>query len=99
MSTATEQGRVYTRANDFGDFLAVVGGGKAIEIDAEMFRYFENILPVKGICEVLTIRGVTRFVDFLQAEGDEPLTAFWQQGEGGGARYFAQQTHIMNPEA
>jgi hypothetical protein len=99
MSSPAAETKVYTYADDFRAFLAVEGSGDVIEIDAEMYRYYENILPVKGICEMVTIRGVRRFVDYLQAEGDEPLTAFWPQGEGEGARFFCQQTNIMNPEA
>ncbi len=99
MSAPATDARVYTHAEDFRAFVADIDGGEVLEIDGEMFRYFENILPVKGICEVLTIRGVTRFVDYLQGEGDELLTAFWQQGHGDGARYFAQLTNIRNPEA
>ncbi|HEY0174450.1 MAG TPA: hypothetical protein VGB98_25765 [Pyrinomonadaceae bacterium] len=98
MSAAAET-KVYTYEHDFRAFVAAVEGGDVLEIDAEMFRYQENILPVKGICEVVTIRGVTRYVDFLQGEGDELLTAFWQEGHGDAARYFAQLTHIWNPEA
>lgn len=99
MSTAAEPAAVYRYAEMFAAFVAVMRSGEVIEIDAEMFDYWLNVLPPKGMYEQVTIKGVSRRADFLQAEGWEELTAFWTEGRGEGARYFCQRTDIMNPDA
>lgn len=99
MSTATATRTVYSYAGMFAAFVAVMRSGEVIEIDAEMFDYFLNVLPPKGMYVAVTIQGVRRSVDFLQAEGYEELTAFWREGRGESARYFCQRTDIMNPDA
>lgn len=97
-ATSTEQ-TVYRRADMFAAFVAVMRSGDVIEIDAEMFRFWLNVLPTKGEHMTVKVGGVSRRVDFLQAEGAEELRAFWIEGSGEGARYFCQRTDIMNPYA
>lgn len=97
MSTATQPTNptVYTYDNDFSAFVAVKRSGEIIEIDEEMFDYWLNVLPPKGMRVEVVIKGVPRRVSFLQAEGFEECTAYWREG----ARFFAQHTDIMNPYA
>lgn len=99
MSAPATSATVYLRADMFPQFVAAMHTGEVVEMDDEMYRYWLNVLPVKGMNEVVTIRGVQRFANFLQAEGYEELTAFWTEGTGAARRYFCQRTDIMNPDA
>ena len=99
MSTAAEIAVVYRREDMFQEFVAAMHTGEVVEMDAEMYDYWLNVLPVKGMRTRVTIKGVERRADFLQGEGYEELTAFWREGSGGAARYFCQRTNIMNPYA
>lgn len=97
--SVTQAATVYRYADMFAAFVAVMRSGEVIEIDAEMYDYWLNVLPIKGMNQVVTIRGTSRRAEFLQAEGYEELTAFWSEGTGAARRYFCQRTDIMNPDA
>lgn len=79
-------------------FIHAMHSGAIVEIDEEMWTYWLNVLPPKFFRETLSVGGVSRGVDFCQAEGYAPVVAFWRE-RGAQTRYFCQQTDIMNPDA
>jgi len=98
-----------TYDTDFAAFLTARDAGGIVEVDAEMFYYWLEVLP-PVVSDPLEqngeqikwsgLGGTWRRKDgsdqkfsFAFAEGREELTVFWVKG----GEYFAQRTGIINP--
>lgn len=75
---------VYTK-DTWDNLIKAMESGEQFECDKGVYCYFLEVLPP------VFMRGST----FGFAEGAEPVTKFWQEGD----RYFGQRTKQMNPYA
>jgi len=109
----TEPAKVFTYEHDFPAFIQARDEGGVVEIDAEMFDYWLEVLPpvggnVEQNGESIRMTGMggqwvrrdgsRQYFSFLFAEGWEPMTAFWITKWHGQLCYFCQLTHIINPQ-
>lgn len=88
--------RVYTRENDFEDFVAAVKRGQRCRIDVGIFDYFLGVIP--PVLTVTLCDGSTRRVIFGFAEVAETIRVFWSEGRGRAIAYFAQNTNRIAGE-
>ena len=84
--------QVYTRDN-WTQTIEAMHSGEPIEVDEEIFDYFLEVLPPVYMGRNMEIGGKRRRVAYGFAEGYEPVTAFWSEGE----RFYCQRTAEMNP--
>jgi len=79
---------VETYEHDLAAFLAARDAGERVEIDREMFEYWLDVLPPVFMYRPVELpdgKIVNALCGF--AEGDEPVTVFWREGD----RYFAER--------
>lgn len=63
-------------------FCAARDKRNVIEITVDMFNYWRDVLPPREMnCEVLLPFGKHQMVSFTTGEGEDPSTAFWQDGD------------------
>jgi hypothetical protein len=63
--------------------------GRKLEISVELFWYYLEVLPPVHMAYNATLSdGSTKRAEYGFAEGYEPVTAFWREGE----RCYAQLT-------
>ena len=75
-----------------GAFLQAMHSGEPFECDDEMYYYWLEVLPPRYLKNPVTLpNGSQVRCNFGFAEGEELITAFWQDGE----RYFGCRTNIM----
>lgn len=85
---------------DYGQMFANLDAGHVVEISAETFDYFLEVLPPCWMNKIVDLPGYgPRLCSFGQAEGYEPVNAFWSDRQTGTRRYFAMRTAQMNPNA
>ena len=99
---ATKEGKVYTKANDWPEFIQAMHSGDTLEVDSEIFDYFLEVLP--PIFMGRTINGQRYSFGF--AEGAETVVGFQKVKSlfdkvhpPDGLRYFCRDLGIMNPNA
>ena len=105
METTTEVQSSYVFTMDtIRQFCEARDTGRRVEVDAELWYYFLEVLPPVHMGYRATVRNAAGDGDisiqasFGFAEGCEPVTAFWQ-GHGTmleGGRFFCQRTKEMN---
>ena len=91
---ATQQARVYTKANDWEDFIQVMHSGETLEVDEGIFYYFLEVLPPVWMYQI--IKGQKYRFGF--AEGEENIVGFWSVKSltANGLLYFCRDTGILN---
>ena len=96
----TKSARVYTKANDWPEFIQAMHSGDTLEVDHEIFYYFLEVLP--PIFMSKTVKG--QFYSFGFAEGEETIVGFYKVKSlfdkvhpPEGMRYFCRDLGIMNP--
>lgn len=90
---------VYQRAcspEQWQEFLTVMKSGQPVEIDADMFYYWLEVLPPAWMSERRLVGGKMRKCSFGFAEGYEAITAFWSETTALHPRYFCQRTAEIN---
>lgn len=101
METTTTTRKVYRYGDgqgpEWAEFINVMHSGEEIEIDAEMFDYFLEVLPPVFMNAAVKIDGQLRRVDFGFAEGREYVVYFYTTPSEG--RFFCRRSNVMNPDA
>lgn len=95
MDTMTK--RVYTKENDFSEYVKDIQERKPLLIDSDMMYYWLEVLPPVYMNKVQTvvIDGVTfnRQCSFGFVEGWDYVTDFWPAGDG---NYWALLSNRLN---
>ena len=79
----------------WNELIAAMHSGRVIEVEAETYNYFLEVLPPVYIGRKIKLPSGERVVDFGFAEGCEPITAFWSTG----GRFYCQRTAEVNLNA
>ncbi len=85
---------IYTKKNDWAEFIQEMHSGNTLEVDGDIFDYFLGVLP--PIFMNQTVNGQRYSFGF--AEGEEPITGFWQENDriSGGVLFFCRDLGIMH---
>lgn len=89
---------IYTK-NTWKQTIEAMHSGREIEVDAEVFYYFLEVLPPAGMPWNAKFSDGTerKGCSFGFAEGAEEVVAFWMRKIDGIVHYFCRQTTQMNP--
>jgi hypothetical protein len=80
------------------EMITAMHSGERIQIEEAVYDYFLEVLPPVYMGRRITLPGGdTRTVGFGFAEGAEPITAFWCEGNrDAGWSFYCQRTEEMN---
>ena len=71
--------KIYTKENDWKEFIAALDRGDICQIDEEIFYYFLEVLPPQYMDRIQDVAGVgMKRCTFGFAEGAEYVTDFWR---------------------
>ena len=89
MPTPTTEPYDYPSPTRWQEFLTRRDNGERLRITGDMFQHWMHCLPPKAWKEPVRLANGTHYHPvFGFAEGDEPITAFWQQGHD----FYCQKT-------
>lgn len=86
---------VYTE-NNWEGLNHAMQGYDVVEIDAEIFDYFLEVLPPVAVNTTATYGDYQRKIVFAFAEGMGEIIVFWTERANGMWRYFCQNTAVIN---